>query len=112
MLAVNFPHFFFVRSYPDGSSGFELDILGKIVLDSQPQLLRITGQRELSVRVVHRDNVAHACCRSTAAHSSDFYDGYPQTSLRALQSTRRADNSCADDYNIESLRHQWLETIS
>src|SRR5262249_51176478 len=99
-LALSLGHLFVVRGDPNRATRIVLDFARQLGADLIPELLRVTRQRKLRLRIVHDDEMAHARRSRAAADYSRLDDRDTQPLARALRRSGSPDNAGADDYNV------------
>jgi hypothetical protein len=102
---MDFGHFFFIRREPKRSALIVFNIRREFVNELLPQRAREMGERELSIRIVHDNNVTHAGGGGAASDWSAIQDENLQTGAGTFSSARSADDSSADDNEIVRLGH-------
>jgi hypothetical protein len=105
LFAVNFCHFFIVSREPEGAARVIFDVGGELWNELLPECARKMGERKLGIGIVHDNDVAHpgsgsSACDWTAIENQDL-----QTAARAFSGARSADNSSADDDEVEGFGH-------
>lgn len=105
LFAMNFGHFLFISGEPECAAGVVFDIGGELRLQLLPERARKMGEGELGVGIVHDDNVTHACGGRATGDWPAIEDEDLQASAGAFSGAGGADDSSADDDEVEGLRH-------
>src|SRR5947199_4419890 len=74
VLARYLAHLLFISCNPDRAALVILYVRGQFVPENLPELLRVPGQGELRLGVVHHDYVSHAGASGAAAHNFAIND--------------------------------------
>src|SRR6185503_18503576 len=104
LFTSRFRHLLVVSSDPDRAARIVFNLARQLITDLVPELLRITRERKLRIRIVHHDEMAHARRSRTTTHDPRFNDRDSQPFARALRRTRGSDNPRADNDRVESFR--------
>src|ERR1043166_5008553 len=99
-LALGFGHLLVVSSDPNRSACIVLNFARQLSADIIPELLRVTREGKLRFRIIHDDEMAHACRSPTTADYSRLDDRDTQPLARALRRASGSDDPGADDYDV------------
>jgi len=93
VFAVHFGHFFIVGRDPEGAAGKVFGVDRKLGGEFAPERLRVAGEGELGLGIVHHGEVAHARGGCSSADNPGFDNGDAQSGGRKFARAGRADNS-------------------
>src|SRR5947208_8888680 len=102
VLARYLAHLLFISCNPDRAALVILDVRGQFVPEKLPEFLRVPGEGELRLGIVHHDYVSHAGASGAAAHNFAINHGDPQAAAGELVRTGRAYNSGAHYHHVIS----------
>ena len=97
---VDFGHLFFVGCYPERAARLVFHGVRQLWNQLLPERAGVAGQIKLSGRIVHDDDVSHACggCASAGHIALDHAD--TQTRLGALSRAGAAYDTGTDDEDV------------
>jgi hypothetical protein len=100
-LALNLRHLFSVGGDPERACLAVFDRVRESWGEGAPELAGVAGQSPLCRRVIHRDDVPHACGRGAAAGDIALDDDGPQLRLRAGPGAGCAHDARAHDHHLD-----------